>query len=678
MTPSPTEQPLLTLAGIASLTHVQRAVVSAWRRRPSVNGRHLPFPEPVEVRSAQERFALDAVVEWLEQTQRGNNPAVRADALAHAQPAVRLDDAVVDAGLDALLCLKARTGMDLADPSPDAILDEADEVDPDDDHLVGEILALGDQLTSVAAYAQALTDAAWDAASAHELLRRRRAREASDSPPLSSEALGLLGRVGAAIAIDLESEIVIVDPLLSSPELVDAVLTELGEGVVAHALVVGDSTRARSARRLHWVRGRSVLSTAPPEVLPLVITRLPTWEPSAEPSTVLAVADDVQLDLTDAQRALVLGPASVLCDQVNDAALEQQRDHFIRLGRLRCALRLPPGLVGDGSRQALGLWVLGAEPGQRRVADHRLAAADLTNEPLRSDVVDDVVTDVVASLTDHAREAHAFRYAHLSATLRLLAESGPIVPAGSRPPRLGEEQPADIIMRVRRQADDLDAQVVRRHVLEGVTLTPAAGTGDSSKMTVDAAVVSKDLRVLPGTRITGEVPATTGGVRVICTDDLRDPMAPRRGLDALELEETYPRARRTEPGDVVFCVSPRPAAIVDDEGLSVVASPARVLRCAPDSGLVPEAIARAINDLPVRSPRWRAWRIPAVPPDQAATLRGALRHLSAEEDLARQRLADLGTLATEMAKGVATGAMTLDRTSTERTINDHSTTEEGH
>ena len=71
-----------------------------------------------------------------------------------------------------------------------------------------------------------------------------------------------------------------------------------------------------------------------------------------DPASVLAAADDIQLDLHEQQRALIVGPASVLCDGLTSGDLDQQRDHFIRLGRLRCALRLPSGLPACAAASA--------------------------------------------------------------------------------------------------------------------------------------------------------------------------------------------------------------------------------------------------------------------------------------------------------------------------------------
>lgn len=655
---STTAPVVMSMTDIADLAHVQRAVVSAWRRRPVVRGERLPFPEPIELREGRERFDMIDVVAWLDRTGRGNNPDFRVDALAHAQPSVPLGDAVVDAALDALLCLKARTGLDLATTVEDVVA-KAGEVDHDDDHVVSELLAAGDELAPLAEYAEQLSDAAWDAASAHRLVRSRRSRPVGTSAPLAPGALDLVGRLGAAMALDLESDIVVTDPVQSDPDLLDAVVSALGEGVSAPVLVVGTSARARSVRRLHHVRGHSVVSETPSGVRPLVVTRVPATRADNDPAAVLAAADDVQLNLSQTQRALIVGPATALCDRLGDDALDQQRDHVVRLGRLRCALRLPTGLVTDGSRQVLGLWVLGGAPLARRVDEQRLGAADLTNETLRPDVIEDVITDVVASLSDHARATHAFRYARLTATSTLLAGSGPIVAAGVRPGRGTADPAAESVLQLQGHVARLDAGRSAAPVLDGQTITPAEDTGTSREITVDAALHAGDVRTLPGTRISAKIAVSDEGVRIIGAPEVHNHTTPRRGLDPLELEASWPRARRTEPGDVVFCVSPRPAAIVDQEGLSVVSSPARILRCAPGSGLVPEAVARAVNDLPARSPRWRAWRLPRVPAEQVEVLGTSLRHLASEEQRARQRLAWLSALATELTHGVASGAVTL-------------------
>ena len=47
----------------------------------------------------------------------------------------------------------------------------------------------------------------------------------------------LLGLIGAAVALESEGDVVITDPDASDADLLDAILTALGEDVDAHVLV---------------------------------------------------------------------------------------------------------------------------------------------------------------------------------------------------------------------------------------------------------------------------------------------------------------------------------------------------------------------------------------------------------------------------------------------------------
>lgn len=136
----------MTLADIARLAKVQRPVVSMWRRRNGTSA--TPFPEPLVTVRGEERFDAGEVVDWLERTGRGNNPKVREDCAAFASPKGMSaeDDQIVFDGLAALLCLKEISGKSLAGVTDHALLDLADEADPDDEFLLSEISALGQRL----------------------------------------------------------------------------------------------------------------------------------------------------------------------------------------------------------------------------------------------------------------------------------------------------------------------------------------------------------------------------------------------------------------------------------------------------------------------------------------------------------------------------------------------------
>lgn len=164
---------LISLPDLALLTRVQRPVVSMWRTRPSRTGE--PFPEPVTNDDGQDLFDASETIDWLEAAGRGNNPQAREDLAAFATlRQAPLRDEAVFAGITALLCLRAIAGS-LPDGA-DELLDLADEVDPDDTLLYGEIDGLGIRLTGLARYASMLASAAYSPAAALEKLLAERFR----------------------------------------------------------------------------------------------------------------------------------------------------------------------------------------------------------------------------------------------------------------------------------------------------------------------------------------------------------------------------------------------------------------------------------------------------------------------------------------------------------------------
>ena len=156
----------LGLSDVAQLAHVQRPVVSMWRTRSA--GSDSPFPAPIDTARGQEWFDGASVVEWLIATGRGNNPSARDDLAAHASlvGGSPQGDQVVFDGITALLCLSVITGRALGSMSRADLIDLADEVDPDDEVLFGEIDSLAARLVPLAHY----TTCSWMQRS----MRRRR------------------------------------------------------------------------------------------------------------------------------------------------------------------------------------------------------------------------------------------------------------------------------------------------------------------------------------------------------------------------------------------------------------------------------------------------------------------------------------------------------------------------
>lgn len=664
----------MSLGDIAELARVRRPVVSTWRRRQTVAGEPRPFPTPATTDGGRALFKSTDVVEWLERTGRGNNPQARADALAHTGlPATPSGSVPALDAATSLLCLKAVTGTSLSDLTPDDLLDLADETDPDDGFLFREVEQVGPDLEGMAAYVEELTDAAYDVSGA---LDRLLARAPAPSPGGRATALapGLLDCVGSvvsALAHDLgRDQVTIVDATAGGSALLGAAMEAIGEHLEVAVQLNGNEAAARAMRRTGYIRGWRFTESLSPQDAAVVVGQFPhAGRPDLTAAEVLTAVDDVQLELGEGQHAIVLGPAAVLCDRLRDAALDGQRDHLVRLGRLRIAARLPQGLVIGQSRQSLALWAVGSDDATP-IGDRWLATADLTDVTLTPDVVDDLVTDVVAATGPRAlARAHAFRVARVSRTASLLAGRGALVPTGVRPARVAPTLSSEQVVVARELVDEL------------FTGAPIGTTGDvqvnaasradpgTGSVVLEKAVDKGLAKVLPGTRIAvdGVAPGT---VRVFTADDLGaegpsagdDGSRQPTGLDPLDLEARHPGVRRTEPGDVVFCTSPRPRAVVDRDGLSVVAYPARVLRCGPGAGLVPEAVAWAINDLPDRARHWRAWRMPVVPAHEAAHLAEALRRVAAERQQALRRVDRLDRLAHVLVAGASAGALSIDVT----------------
>lgn len=665
---------LLSMADIAALTHVQRPVVTMWRKRPSVAGQVIPFPAPVEVRNGMELFSTDDMVEWLSATGRGNNPQAAEDAGAYVRPP-RLPGARVDE-LDlaeALLCLKALADATLADLSVPELLDLADEHDPDDEFIYSELEAGTAYLSDLMAYVDRLTDGAYDARGALRQLEGRRSASAVRARrDLTPDAVAVVGEVVAAIAEDLALPDTLLIDSTAAPDLMAAAMERLEEGLDVGVRVAARTPGARRAKRAAAIHGWSAL---PGHAGASVhVGRFPAGGGIDESiPRILADIDDLQLQLADADCAVVIGPSTVLCDALESAESERARDSILRSGRLALVVKLPRGLVVGSPRQPLGLWIFGQSRDELRPKDRLLASADLSNTVLSSGATTDLATDVVASLSPLGQATrHAFRFARFTPLPTVLAANGSLVDPDARSSTPALLRPAEEVLEVRTLVEALDRAANRNHPLRQA-ISPERSTrpvGPASGA-LGLLATTPRVRILPGNRTDPALKSTAGTVRVITPDDL-DGSTEHFMVDPITLEATHPRARRTEPGDVVFVATPRPRAMVDRDGLNVVAAPLRIIRCASSShDLVPEAIAATINDLPEEAREWRLWPIPLVDPADAPDLTAALRALDDERDAARERTRNLQALTRALVAGVSRRAITL-------TSSQPTTVQEGH
>lgn len=622
-----TVRPALTLQDIAELARVSRPAVSMWRRRPRARGREVPFPLPVGTVGGVDHFDRDAIVAWLEETGRGNNVDARQDAPAFAIPnGVALEDIVT------LLCLHVLTGVELDALSPAELVAAAESADAVDNTLLREVLALGNA-PLLMGYVADLIEASYGAADALARVDSGRLRRETAERGLTDELVALLRTIGMAGRDYLgDDAIALVPPA-------DHQLTRrLSEGF-AGVLLDEDDASARQQRRRAVISGVDVLREARGTVRVMSVV----GEPDAH---ALEAVDNLALSLGPTDIGVVLGAAAVLCDPLIGES-EQRRSQTLRTGSLAMAVRLPRGLWKAAHRQSLAVWIL---QGGRDTQSLRMA--DLTAETID---LEDLASDVLAAL--QLTEDRAYRYARRADLAPVLA-GGPVVPRGVRAIRLGTANSGSHLARIQ------TATLTTSESVSGydVTVAPALGQIVLRQRSLGELVAAGQLVMRRGNRI-GATPASASAtVRVESADGSTDNVL----LDPLDAEQLFPRAMRTEPGDVIFMQQPRPMAQVDGVGGALVASPSRVLRLQPGASIGPYVLAAQINELAPAGSEWQTWTVPDIPSEDAEALDSALAAAASHLAVLRRHARAVEDLTTSLIEGVAAGAVTIDSIITKR------------
>ncbi|SON62382.1 hypothetical protein MSIMFI_03907 [Mycobacterium simulans] len=607
----------LTLQDVADLAKVRRPVVSMWRKRPIVRGVSIPFPEPVEVIDGVARFARDEVVDWLTRTSRGNNSEHSYDAPAVAAPhGAELEDVVT------LLCWHVVTGEELGGTSLAHRVRRAERFDPDDVSLLREIRGLRAS-DAVLSYIDDLVEASFgppDALARLEQGRLKRVLGARELTPAAVESLGWI--VGAAAThLDHEPVIMRAD---DSPVSLD----------IAAACDLEIVSNNRALRRRAMIRGIAVNeATARSSISVSSVIGL-------EIADALDRADEGVVALSEGDVTGLFGPAAALTDELA-GTLQQRRARTLRVGNLVAALRLPRGLWREAHRQSLAAWIcLGGANAQRPwVAD--LGAVENLERS-------DIAADIAGALAQ--TDDRAFRYARRVELGNVLA-AGSVVPRGVRAPRLREADPTAHLDRVHA------ATLTTTSPLEplDVLVEPSPGRFRLLHQSLGELHERKHVAVKRGSRINFADASPDGTVPVLPAE-----IAGAIALDAFDAARKYPRAARTDPGDVIFIEKPRPRAWVDPVGGAMVASPARIIRLRESAEIGPVVLATVINEMASAGSEWKTWSIPAMRRDEAARLEEALKRVDEFEREARRRADAARNLKTALIEGVAAGALTLD------------------
>ncbi|HRA76677.1 MAG TPA: hypothetical protein PLE12_10625 [Propionicimonas sp.] len=682
---------LMTMREIAGLAQVQRPVVSVWRRRARA-GSH-PFPTAHERSGNQELFRRDEVVAWLEDTRRGNNPDVRADAASHALLATggrREAEA-----LSALLTLHQLAGRTLAGLSAPALLDLAEEHDPDDRFLFGELERAGDlstgdpptvDLADLARTADDLVEAAWSPSAAHRRLLAARLQlpgsgtaQVALTEPARQFVLGLFGplarELGRPAVMDATG--CAVDVLAGVASALDLPVVVLDGDGPSHRLTVRQLLLAEVPYCPIDRDGGGWSVTGP--TAHLVVLPAPE-RPADGPLPHLDLLDEIALQFDDRQLVLCLAPAATLSDPLAGEALTR-RDQLLRDGYVRAIVRLPAGFRPAQAREHSAVWLLGPAD-QAPPADRRVLVGDLAGATI--DGCAGLADDLLAAWqgADGARR-RAWAHLHPVLVRDLVSASGSLVPP--RTPRVAAPARGGAGWAVDLRATDTAGR------LAGYRFEPLPHTAE--EVTLAQAVERRWVRVVPGRRLVVDgLPA--GNVVVLDADSVRSPgrspvrsaipssvrpgarsgpdptpeasgaatrlepggpdprpagERPARGVDRLALLARCD-ADLTEPGDIVFTVTPTPAAILDVDGGSLVLAPARVLRLRPDAPLAARAVVARINAATTAG--WRAWRVAVLPEPDRTNLGEALTDLAAQRARLVAELAALDALTHDLTTAV--------------------------
>jgi Type I restriction-modification system methyltransferase subunit len=691
-----TQQPrwLISLAEIAALAEVKRPVATNWVRR------HADFPQPVSRDGGRPRFDGRQVVAWLVGTGHGNadRRRLQAELALHTLASWRdyLPARVLVDALTALVCLRRQLDAPLSDSSWDSILEKAARVDFEDAYLLAELRAVPTPETlgtALATLADELVEAAYTPAEAFEWVLEARPRlDAGDlmadmPSPLLADALARLSGIG-----HLGEGAIVATPYARSGDLLVALHTHAApEAGHSYLAADPDPSFVRLVRRRMFVRdvydfqlgvteGSDLVTDdwGDPDVL---LCALP-YEPG-ESRTALAVLERIQA-LTDllgpGRTAIILGPADVLTGPLpsyGDADL--LRRWFLTDRLLKVVARLPGGAFPYRPGYRTAIWVLTRTPKSERAGVVLLK--DLSSRPLDEHTLNALVEDVqiFRSAGWQPDDRHAPRHGVILPMKVLADRPGTAFtpqhrPHESRYTRVVRERPV-LISELEVRLGELIERTRRDHIDRPALRTRAALRPEDRpvrRTTVGRMLQERRLRRLPGHRIAPEHLTPDGDHPVLTPEEVigAAPVGGRR-IDRLVFAAEYEYGKLTQPGDVVVTAAPEFGAYVDEDGLSVVAYPARILRVRPEAErpIRPRVLAALLRAAGAEhrraagavhaSRRIEDLLIPDLAPDEAERYDTLLADIERRGALLRAQTAALDELARLIAAGLTDGTLTI-------------------
>ncbi|MGP9605745.1 hypothetical protein ACT3UD_02045 [Glutamicibacter sp. 287] len=642
---------LMSMSDIASLAQVRRPVVNMWIKRHAAGS--TPFPEPAVVRGEQRYFFSHDVVSWLEETGKGNNPHVRTDAGINIQ----IDPQDIEP-LTALLALRTLVGEPLGTYAVDDLVDLADEEDPDDEFLFKEIHE-SRNLQHLAKKADMCADAAYTAAHALEAIYSARntddLKERSQTA-LSEDALSFL----ADVALALRGQGAIVEATRGGSDLLLSTLARLPE---TESLTVGlqqSDTAARSAlarmamRRVVAVavgKDNVILDSVHTDGQATYLAQLPSPEaPDAPASALLSQIDELALSLDRQDRALIVGPASILSEPLEDKELDSIRSTILRSRRVHVIASLPSGVRAARPRQRMALWILGPELPSTGESPARMLVSDLSLRTLTQLLNADFGAQLAFGLRNMtSKRPVAVIHSRWMPLPTVVAASTGLIPA----PRMEREIYTDYATSARAVAElEALAEVVQEtnearpeFPFEFSALETRLDFKRGHEPTIGELLESGALKHLPGTRFApGDVDDSVRSGIGIWEAHLLPSAKTDAAISHFALANGYGNSQLTEPGDIVFSTTGEVRAVVDRAGSRVVRFPAKALRITADnsSGLIPDLIVEALNRQQLK--QWPRTHIRICPEDKKDLLVRALEFLKNEQKIAQKRIETINAL----------------------------------
>jgi hypothetical protein len=679
---------LISLPEIAELAGVQRPVVTTWRRR------HAGFPAPAEDSTDAPLFDAREIAEWLVATGRADQEQIGPDLSLYTLAAidVGLPGRELIAVVTALICVRWLDDDPLAGAGVPALQARADRLDPADRLLLSEVRQLPAGAGWLAQAVDELIEAAWGCRGAFERLMSTRNRfQAADlyTDALRPELARLMAALSGAelrsrLASPAAGPLTIADPAAGSGDLLAAVAAMVGADDPPRCLGAEASPYlARLARRwllVHDIPLADLDIRIGPE-LPdeagspdLIITQI-RYQPQEDRSAdaVIDAVGDVAARLGDGCTAVVLGPASVLTGELRPySTAERARAGLLTGNVVEAVIRLPGGLLPFRPGYETAIWVM-TPARESRVRGWTLLA-DLSDRELTDDVVAGIAEDVLTWRRDgYLPEAHTRQFCAQVRVSDLVGAPRPLIERLSPSISGFQVDAASRVARMTQLESDLtgiaEQAAVRR---QPIHTRATAGAGPRQPpQTIGELVRAGRLVVIKGARIHPTHADAAGQHPVIGAAELTGRARPGgRKIDRARLARVYPRARLTEPGDVVVTTVPRLGTVVDYHGYSVVDFPARILRI-PESEkarLTPRVLATLLRTdnhggrpaQAVRSSRrLEQLSVAMLSPAEVALLDELLEQLDGQLALASQEMDVLTEMRNIAAAGLADGTLTL-------------------